>query len=300
MENLSLKRNHTSISWFQDELNKSGMSYTLKHGTYTTVIEHSLGKIRFQVNNYKSKVFAVANKIKKEVKESKRGQEIMNMPHQKKNYGFKREIDNIRREKVLNIDLSSAYAYCLYNSGIITKKTFSMLQSLSKEERLPAVGMLATSNVTYFYQNGKCTDFKSHREPTAEIFFHLIDEIDYIMQDIKFMLGKHYIFHWVDGIFFNYETPVKTIDAIEKYLDDIKYPYKYENVDNFQLTKIEDKIIITMIKNGKSKKYQFGTGATARYIGSQLARRAQKDIQNTLDEGRNNTQDQVSSSEIIA
>lgn len=145
-------------------------------------------------------------------------------------------------------------------------------------ERLTSVGMLATSHVKYFYSGGKCIDFKPYREPTAQIFFFLIDEINYLMQDIKWILGNDFIFYWVDGVFMKPTTPKSKIEKVENLLISLNYKYKYEKVENFSVQRIQDKVIVDMIKNDETKRYEFSTGQSGRELGKHLAQKAFKDL----------------------
>jgi hypothetical protein len=280
MDGLTLRRTPDAIKWIQDSLTNSDIDYVLKHGTYTTQIEHSMGTIKLMLNNFQNRVFCASQMVKKDCKNSAVGQEIMKSTHLKKNYDSNPKIDNIKYDTCFNIDLSSAYAYCLFNNGLITQKTFNYLQKLPKMERLTAVGMLATSHVKYFYQGGKCIDFKPYREPTAQIFFFLIDEINYLMQDIKWILGNDFIFYWVDGVFMKPTTPKKKIQDVENLLTNLCYKYKYEKVENFSVHRIQDKVIVEMIKNDESKRYEFSTGQTGRELGKHIAKKAFQDLQN--------------------
>lgn len=277
MDGLTLKRTPEAIKWIQDSLAISDIDYVLKHGTYTTSIEHSMGTIKLMLNNFHNRVFCASQMVKKDCKESVNGQQIMTSTYQKKNFDSNSKIDNIKYDSCFNIDLSSAYAYCLLNSGLITKKTFNYLTKLRKIERLTAVGMLATSHVKYFYSGGKCVDFKPHREPTAQIFFYLIDEINYLMQDIKWILGNDFIFYWVDGVFIKPTCPKHKIQKVENLLTSMLYPYKYEKVENFSVNRIQDKVIINMIKNDETKRYEFSTGEIGRELGKIIAKKALQD-----------------------
>jgi hypothetical protein len=78
------------------------------------------------------------------------------------------------------------------------------------------------------------------------------------MQQIQFLLEKDFIFYWVDGVFFDYNTPPATIKLIEDYLIECGYDYKYEDVDDFNVVMDDKKIIINMVKNGKPKQYMVG------------------------------------------
>jgi hypothetical protein len=137
---------------------------------------------------------------------------------------------------------------------------------LAKMDRLAAVGMLATSHIKYHFKDGKCVGFDPYREPTSEIFFYLIDEINYIMQDLKFILGSDFLFYWVDGVFFKPTTSVRKIESVENLLTTLNYPYRYEKVENFSVQVETDKVIIKMTKNDEQKRYEFSTGETGKEI----------------------------------
>jgi len=283
MDGLTLRRTPDAIQWIQDTLAMSDIDYVLKHGTYSTTIEHKMGTIRLMLNKFNNRVFCASQMVKSDCKNSEAGQKVMNTPHYKKNYDSNPKIESIKYDTCFNIDLSSAYAYCLFNNGLITKKTFNYLLKLPKMERLVSVGMLATSHVKYYYSGGNCVDFKPYREPTAEIFFHLIDEINYMMQDIKWILGNDFIFYWVDGVFIKPSVSKQKIQKVENLLISMGYKYKYEKVENFSVNRIQDKVIVEMIKNDESKRYEFSTGASGRKLGKHIAKKAMQDYENSLE-----------------
>lgn len=45
MDGLTLKRTPDAIKWIQDSLETSDIDYVLKHGTYTTQIEHEMVRL---------------------------------------------------------------------------------------------------------------------------------------------------------------------------------------------------------------------------------------------------------------
>jgi hypothetical protein len=86
------------------------------------------------------------------------------------------------------------------------------------------------------------------------------------MQALQFELGKYFYFYWVDGIFFNYDTPPALIRTAEQILQDRGYKFKYETVENFSLSKNNHVFTIKMVKNGDPKIYKF----TDSHIGRQI------------------------------
>lgn len=270
-----LKRTVSAIEWFTKDYDKLGIPYKIKQGTYTTTLESEFGKFKFFSNDFPKKVFVAANMIKKDVKNSDYAKELMNTKHIKTNYGSSDDICDMVRENVLNLDLSGAYVQALWHTGIIRKETYQYLLKLPKLQKLPAIGMLATSYVELFYEGGKCTKFVPVRAATSEIFFHLIDEINFLMKDIQYMLDDNYIFHWVDGVFFDYETDNKKIQNVENFLLELDYPFKYEKVDMFRVRRKDDDVKIEMVKNNKFKRYEFSTGMGGRNLTKILLQKAQ-------------------------
>ncbi len=271
-----LKRTAENIQFQIDLLNQFGVPFEVQNGTYTTTIITPHKKTRYMMNNYSSRVFQVATMIKTEVQKSDLGQEIMQSKFFKTNFGFSNNPKSYASKKVLNIDITSAYATCLLNAGLISERTYQALKKLPKTERLPCVGMLATSHTKYRYENGECVEVTAFRSPTANVFFHLIDEINYVMRNIEFLLGKNYIFHWVDGIFFDYNTSPKIIKEIEQYLQEKGYDYKYEDVQDFKVETDEKKIMIKMVKNGIPKQYTIGKDNVGKEVGNYLNREFKK------------------------
>ena len=253
-----LKRTAKNIEFQINLLNKLKMSFEVQNGTYTTTIITKNGKTRYMMNTYPTRVFQVANMIKRDVLKSENAQKIIEAKYFKSNFGFSELSKSYKAKQVLNIDITSAYATCLVQNKLITEKTYEALKKLPKKDRLPCVGMLATSHTKYFYENGECTNVDTFRSHTAPVFFYVIDEINYIMQNIQFLLGDKYIFHWVDGIFFDFKTDKKTISLIEDFLTQQGYQYKYEDVQNFKVEADEKKMILKMIKNGSPKQYTIG------------------------------------------
>ena len=78
------------------------------------------------------------------------------------------------------------------------------------------------------------------------------------MQEIQFLLGVDFIFYWVDGIFFNYNTAPEKIQMIENFLIESGYTYKYEDVQDFKIDIDDKKMMLKMIKNNEPKQYIVG------------------------------------------
>jgi hypothetical protein len=255
---MQFTRDSKALKGLTELLRDSDQKFTIKHGTYTTYVETDYGKRKFQTHNFHDRVFIASKMIRRDVISCENGKLIMSRQHGKTNFGHREKLSPFQASQVLNIDISSAYATCLYLSCLITEKTYEYLKSLRKEERLPAIGMLARASTIFQYEGGKCVSIDYDRADTSQVFFYLIEEINLIMQSIAWELGKYYYFHWVDGVFFSVDTPKQLISRVEEILIDRGYRFKYEKVTDFSLSKNKkDLFTINMKKNGEHKTYQF-------------------------------------------
>ena len=99
------------------------LNFCIKNSSYSTVIETEKTQIRFITNNYTNAVFMASQKIKSDVKNSELGQAIMAGNYPTQNYDSRNGQESGSWPKIVNIDIRSAYATCLLNSGLITKDT---------------------------------------------------------------------------------------------------------------------------------------------------------------------------------
>ncbi len=279
---LEIPRTSANVQFNIDLLNKVGLEFIVQHGTYTTTIIVGENKARYAMNSYSHRVFRCASLIKKDVEQSDLAKEIMESRYLKTNFGVSLDRKAYRAKEILNIDISSAYATCLYRYGLITEQTYKTIRTLPKKERLPCVGMLATSHTKFHYKNGICTALEPFRAKTANVFFFLIDEINYIMQQIQFLLGPRFVFYWVDGVFFDKQTEPDKIAQIEAYLNELGYEYKYDIVEDFRIDIDDKKMMLKMVKNGKPKQYIVGTDNVGEdiknYINTELKLQKQQPI----------------------
>jgi hypothetical protein len=258
---MKIKRTTQFIKEYCDVLTELKSDYTIRHSQYTTKIIHNRGKVTYSMNNMSRNCFAAANKVKKDVKNSDLFQEIRDQKFELVNYDYNRKTRMFMSKSVYNIDISSAYAYALLTHNLITSETFEYLRKLPKGDRLVAVGMLARSYVEYEYDySGKIKNVNFFQEETKNAFFFLISEIDAVMKECAFYLGNHFLFYWVDGIFFTEQASQKTIKKVEEILQYYGYPYKWEKVENFtyRLSDDDKNIRVNCIKNGQPKEYLWG------------------------------------------
>lgn len=233
------------------------LNFCIKNSSYSTVIETETNQVRFITNNYSNAVFMAAQKIKSDVLKSELGRSIMAGHYSTSNYDSANGQPDGSWNKIINIDITSAYATCLLNSKLISKDTYQFIQKIPKTERLPAMGMLARNQLIINFEKGVATTHERFTADTAQIFFYVISEINKMMQKVMQMAGDYFLFYWVDGIFLKYDIPVELLDQIEAVFLHKNYAVKYESVKDLEWKREDESVVITMNKNGENKRYAF-------------------------------------------
>ena len=234
---------------------EAGLDFQVKHSNYNTQIIGQESVIKFIQTEHSIKVFIAYNKIVADLKKSDKTVEILQGEWSTENFDSKNGLKPCSYKTVLNLDITSAYPYCLFINKLICLDTFNYLMALPKNERLPAIGMIAKKSVWIDYQKGKAMTWDVKTGEYANIFFFVIQQITDLMAWAADIAGDDFLFYWVDGIFLKPTISKKKLQEITGIFAEQGYYYKYENVKNFSVVRENDKLYINMIKNGDEKPY---------------------------------------------
>jgi len=232
------------------------LNFVVKHSNYNTQIIGSEATLKFIQTEHPIRVFVAYNKIVKDLKESPKTVEILQGEWSTDNFDSRNGLKPAFYKKILNLDISSAYPYCLWINKLITQDTFNYLMAMPKTERLPAIGMIAKKSVWITYTAGKADSWELKEGFYANIFFYVIQQITDLMTWAAEIAGDSFLFWWVDGIFLKPTIPKKKLDEITRIFSEQGYYFKYEKVENCNIVRDGDKLLINMIKNGQEKPYQ--------------------------------------------
>lgn len=234
---------------------EAGLDFQVKHSNYNTQIIGQETVLKFIQTEHSIKVFVAYNKIVSDLKKSDKTVEILQQDWSTENFDSKNGLKPCKYKTVLNLDITSAYPYCLFINKLISQDTFNYLMALPKSERLPAIGMIAKKSVWIDYNNGKASNWDVKTGEYANIFFFVIQQITDLMAWAADIAGDDFLFYWVDGIFLKPTISKKKLQEITGIFAEQGYYYKYENVKNFSVVRENDKLFINMIKNGEEKPY---------------------------------------------
>lgn len=210
-------------------LKEIGVPFEMICSNYTTVFKID-GLERKFVNSMQSKrVFACFAKIKSNLKDKP----IPIIDYEQLRYFIHDFKKNEHIGDVINVDMKSAYATILFNDGYISRATYDYICAGPKQERLVAVGMLASKKQHFTFDKGKIINNEEIVSPTANFFYYAVMRTAEIMGELKKLCKEAYLFTWVDGIYLR--PDVNALARIEKYINSIGYPYTTEWLRDFSV-----------------------------------------------------------------
>jgi hypothetical protein len=273
---LSLYRNAEYVESLIQYYLKCNIAFKVKHSTYNTEIITDVNTQKFITHEFDNRVFIAFSMIQGDLKNSPNLDKVLTGDWKKINYDSQNGLPNIRYKTAVNLDITSAYPYCLYVNKLISEKTFTFLMQLPKNQRLPAIGMCAKKSTVISYEGGKAVSWDYTEYKYAPVFYFVINQITDLMEWAKDISGKYFLFYWVDGIFLKPTVTKKILKDIENILAEQGYYYKYESVENLAIERKENTLEIHMIKKGDFKHYKF--------IDRNLAKNFYKLLKNLADE----------------
>lgn len=201
-------------------------------------------------NMQSNRVFAAFAKLKSNLKDKP----VPDVDREKLSYFVHNFKESQYVGDVFNIDLKSAYATVLFRDGYIKEDTFNYLLKCSKQQRLAAVGMLASKKQEFQFKEGKIIAFDEHISPTSNFFFYAVKRTAEIMDNLKQICGNDYLFTWVDGIY--YQPSKKVTNLCEQYIKSIGFNYTIDHLRDFEITVSERLIRVNFLKKDKKGKWK--------------------------------------------
>lgn len=240
----------------------TNQSFFVEIGNYSVNFMDELGgkkgqtKLITEERTYK--VFAASKMIIRDAKNSPKWNEIKDISFESDNFGIVGGIENCFIANAINIDIKNAYPTTLLNAGLITLPTFNYINSLSKLDRLAAIGMCAKSSVVFEYCKGILMDYKTVESEYKNIFFFALSTVQDVMVNISQMAMGYYIYHWVDGIYLKPGIPPDLINDINTELCKMGYNTTFEQLSDFVCTRnCQDIKMAFTTSVGRKKVFRF-------------------------------------------
>jgi hypothetical protein len=241
----------TNLQRWLDYYRANVKTFEVEETNYTATFVKGRNRQKFITSEMPAKTFIAGAMILKDIKnfEKLHGRPEMIKPDY---FSIRNKIPPFKAEKIYNVDINAAYPNAAKKLGFISEKTFNYLMTIKKQNRLAALGMLASKKTITYYFDGEISDIEIKEKETAPFFYLISNEIDTVMNCLINNLHS-FVFYWFDGIYF--------IDSFEinkavKELEFKGYPYKIEALKNFELKRKSFNILMTFEKDGKKKSFE--------------------------------------------
>ncbi len=238
-----------SIEKMINALQGSECQFEVSLTNYTTSIKFAETGEKYLKTFRSRKCFSAYQKIKKDVKRYL----VPDVEEAQVRY-FNHDITrDIFVEKAMQIDIKKAYATVLYNEGYIETSTYEYMNFISKQDRLAAVGMLASVKNYFYYEGGKISEHILEQNPLRGFFFYCVKKVEEIMNVCKMEAHGDYLLTWVDAIYIKYNE--KLCSEIRRILLYNGFNCEVTVLDNFSCVMDRSKIQVTMHTEQKKKSF---------------------------------------------
>jgi len=238
-----------SIEKMVSILQGTGCEFEVSLTNYTTQIKFADTGEKYLKTFRSRKCFQAYQKIKKDVSRYMRP-EITEDEVRYYNHDITSEVSEA---KAIQIDLKRAYATVLYNDGYIRPETYEYFNYISKQDRLAAVGMLASVKNLFYYNNGVIEEHDLIENPLKSFFFYCVKRVEEIMNVCRMEAVGNYLMTWVDAIYIKDDEGLA--QEIKRVLLYNGFDCEISYLEEFKCMFQNHKIHVSMVSNGKKKSF---------------------------------------------
>lgn len=220
--------------------------------TYTTLFESPEHDFKYLITDerLKKNVFIARNKIKADYLKS--NIIIDEIKSNQINFYSVLPKSNIIESCYL-IDVKNAYPTALLNNDIITTETFKYLNTLSKLNKLRAIGSLAVKKTVKKFKKDKIVNIENiPMNEIGVVFFYAAYLIGDLMFKCEILAKNDFLFSWFDGIYI--KNNLEKAQEISNLLISEGYENKIIKLNYFKNENIaNNKICVTWCENKLQK-----------------------------------------------
>lgn len=241
-------------------LHKYNLSYILSYTTSSAILKTEHEKLIFAESRITKLEHRLRNELKKEIKD--RVKDIVRMDYKPDYYRWSPHFaefkiaphESVEARNVWEVDLTKAYYYSAYILGYISEEFFNKTLKLPKQIRLRLLGSIATiKNIETF--DGEEIIYEQISDPLFRAVWHNVScKVDKVMSDIAHALGDHFLFYWVDGIYF---TTFGEMDTCSHIAEGIAFHHNFEihktKLDTIKVKNMDGYLHAEIWKDGECK-----------------------------------------------
>ena len=249
-------------------LKKSGKEFTISKTSSSQIIQVGNKKYIYSNSHINKKEMLMQKKVKKEILDnlpniSSKTQYLMDNIIKTNYFQFHNKMQDLDQtgeiveiSGVWEMDITKAYYQTARNLGFISNEFYDKCLLIPKSWRLRLLGSIATKKVVEHYKN---KDLQNIEVKTNKILRNVWDcitnQVDKCMGDCAEMINKHFLFYWVDGIYFVEKKGHKTLckNLINFVMEQYDYECTIDKLDYIQAVNLDRQIRLYVYKDGKKK-----------------------------------------------
>lgn len=154
------------------------------------------------------------------------------------------------------VDLTAAFWHIAFMEGFISEDIYKkgLSEKISKKVRLIALGNLAKIETVSFFDGQKFSQPQIIPSNLTEgVFFNVAQKTSELMLDLKFRLGKDFLFFWCDAIFFRGGN--ENLKNVKEYINSYGLQCKAYRID--EVKRVDEKTVQVFSKDHKTNERTF-------------------------------------------
>lgn len=249
-------------------LKKSGKDFKISKTSSSQIIQVGNKKYIYSSSHINKKEMLMQKKIKSEIIKnlpniSSNTQRLMNTITKTNYFQFHNKMKDLDQTGELveitgvwEMDITKAYYQTARNLGFISTEFYNECLKIPKSWRLRLLGSIATKKIIEHYKNKDLDNIEIITDKVLRSVWDCItNQVDKCMSDCAEMIKDHFLFYWVDGIYFVEKKGHKTLckNLINFVMDQYDYECTIEKLDNIQAVNLKRQIRLYVYKDGKKK-----------------------------------------------
>ena len=253
---------------YRDHLVAQRKDFVLRQTLRTAKIETNECNYLFSDSRMTQAEMALQRQMKKEIKVEHNALFPEIPEYTPQYYYFSESLREIEKfggsyhefKNVIELDITSAYYQAAFNLGYISKEFFDRCKSIPKPWRLRLIGSIATAKDVFTYEKGKMVNhIVKKNKKNRRMWGNIVAYVDSCMAGVKDIIGKDFLFYWVDGIFMTTEHSNKTnlINMANIVFSRHKFDFDITDIPKMEMVNIDGSSQIRIHKPGGGFKPYF-------------------------------------------
>lgn len=211
--------------------------YKVKITNSSVTIEEGNNTIRYSDGTLRMKHLGMMASLKSMIRKSDMYHDLVENDIMPKYFDFNADFickqnKGVTYDKVIEVDLNSAYAQTMINLGLITNEFYQKVIALPKSLRLRILGSMATKTTVQIYSGYECLDsYVDKKNDDLSRIWKIIchETAEVLRKTIAKTANEIWLGYWVDAIYLQGSTQQAT--EVQATMKDLGYDSKIVDLE---------------------------------------------------------------------